>query len=100
MPQLVLDKLRGVNGTTAELQLDLGVPTSSQNIRGRPLNDWVKRQGIETVATSADPYMGIFDVELDGIIIPIIQTGGTLTFFPTVGGSDNLPIPNPYPPFD
>jgi hypothetical protein len=97
MAQIVLDKLAGVNGTTAELNLESGEPSASQNVRNRPLTNWVKRQGVEPVATSSDPYMGIFDIELDGIIIPIIQTGGTLTFFPNVE-SATWPNPDPYPP--
>jgi hypothetical protein len=40
--------------------------------------------------------MGIFDIELDGIIIPIFQAGGTLTFFPDLA-SATMNDPDPYP---
>ncbi len=99
MPQIVLNKLRGVNTTRAELLLEPGVASFSQNVRNRPLTDWVKRNGIEAVSSGADPIMGIFDVELDGIIIPIIQQGANLTFYPNLA-TDELPNPDPYPPFD
>lgn len=99
MPQIVLDKLAGVNGTTAELNLPPGEASVSQNVRNRPLTNWVKRKGVEPLETSSNPYMGIFDIELDGIVIPIIQAGGTLTFYPNLE-SESFPNPDPRPVFN
>lgn len=96
MPQIVLNKLRGVNTTSASLQLQPGEAQFSQNIRSRPIDNWVKRFGIEAITSFTDPVMGIFDVELDGFIIPIFQAGGTLYFFPDISTS-TTPNPSPYP---
>lgn len=99
MPQLILKKLRGVNATQAEMLLDAGVPSNIQNIRNRPVDNWVKRNGIEPLTSQTSPIMGIFDIELDGLIIPVYQAGDTLYFFPNIE-SASFPNPDPFPPFD
>lgn len=99
MPRIVLPKFVGLNASQATLQLPKGEFTGLQNIRQRPFDNWVKRQGIEFSTAQTSPIMGIFEVELDNITIPIFQSGTALTFFPdlsTLNGS--FTQPDPYPP--
>lgn len=101
MPKLVINEMRGMNATRAKLQLKPGEIQFSQNLRGRPFDNWAKRRGIEAVSSDTSPIMGIFEIELDNIIIPIFQAGGTLTFFPNTGtASGSIPTPSPYPVTD
>lgn len=88
MPKVVLSKMLGINASKAKLQLQPGESDGLQNIRCRPFDNWVKRKGIEAISSQSDPINGIFEIELDNITIPLIQSGDTLTFFPDLSSAN------------
>jgi hypothetical protein len=88
MPKVVLNKMLGINASKAKLQLQPGESDGLQNIRCRPFDNWVKRKGIEAISSQSDPINGIFEIELDNITIPLIQSGDTLTFFPDLSSAN------------
>lgn len=96
MPKYILKDLRGMNATKAALQLPPGDVPLLQNVRARPFHSWAKRRGIEPVDVYTSPINGIFELELDGLIIPIFQSGAALTFFPTVTSASLPNTPDPY----
>lgn len=85
-----------MNATKAALQLPAGDVPLLQNVRARPFHNWAKRRGIETAGIYDSPVNGIFELELDGLIIPIFQSGAALTFFPTVTTASFPNTPDPY----
>lgn len=104
MSKMVVSDFKGVDTTTAKLLLDKGDLPFSQNLRPRPFKNLAKRRGTEPVSSQTDPIMGIFEIELDGIIIPMFQAGGQLTFFPDLtsasrpDGYDQYPAKDPLHP--
>jgi hypothetical protein len=94
MPKLLLKKMVGLNASKAKLQLQPGEMGNYQNVRSRPFDNWVKRSGIEAVSSQDSPINGIFELELDNITIPIIQSGDTLVFYPDLA-SENGSFNNP-----
>jgi len=97
MPKLVLSELKGIDANKASFQMAPGEPQFSQNVWTRPFKNWAKRRGVEPVAEQSGPYFGIFELDLDNIVIPITANAGILTFFPNVASSSlNNVNPNPY----
>jgi hypothetical protein len=99
MPRVIIDKLRGVNSTKASLQLAPGDFQWLQNVRQRPVVNFAKRPGVETVTSVDNPVMGIASFEFDnGLVVPIWLSEKTLTFFPDVANLANGTNPlNPTP---
>lgn len=98
MPKTVISELKGLNSTTASLQLKPGEVPNLQNLRTRPFYNWAKRQGVEGVTSKDGPILGVFEIDLDNIIIPLFIAGPTLTFFPDLATeSGSLPNPDPNP---
>lgn len=95
MSKIVLKQLRGINSSKASFQLQAGDTPVLQNLRARPFQNWAKRKGIEPVAVQTTPVLGIFDLELDPVVIPLWINGGTFTFFPDYG-SESFPTPDPH----
>ncbi len=108
MPKLVLSELKGVNTERAAFQLPKGEVAMSQNVWTRPFKNWHKRNGIEKVADYDSPILGIFEIDLDNIVIPIIfegsfsgGSGGTLNVWPSTGtASGSVTTPDPYTAMD
>lgn len=99
MSKIVISKFAGLNASQATLQLDKSDFTGVQNIRQRPFDNWVKRQGISFSTAQTSPIMGIFQVDLDNITIPFFQSGTALTFFPDLSTIDGtFTQPSPYAP--
>lgn len=96
MAKYIIDIFKGTDTTTANLLQEKGELTFSQNVRTRPFKNLAKRKAVEHVDSDTNPIMGIFDIELDGIIIPVLQAGGTLTFYPDLA-SASANNPDPYP---
>lgn len=97
MPKIPIADMKGLNTTLAQLQLPPGEFVNLQNVRGRPFHNLAKRKGVEPVTSSTSAIQGIFDIELDDIIIPIFQQGGTLTFFPGYASGSVPNTPDPFP---
>ena len=100
MAKIVINDFRGINSTRASLQLKPGEFESSQNFRSRPYTNYTRRQGIDPVSVQTSPVMGIFEIDLDNITIPITQAGSSLEFFPPTGSPETGPTPSVYPPSD
>lgn len=82
--KIVLKNLGGINTGKAPLLLGENQIGFLQNISPRPFQNYTKRNGVEWVSTSADPILGIFDIELDNVVIPFTASTTALTFFPTL----------------
>lgn len=94
--QVTISEFKGLNSSTASLQLKPGEFQSSQNLRGRPYFNYARRKGIEPVSVQDSAVLGIFDIDLDNITIPLIQNEDSLVFFPPTA-SASLPTADPYP---
>lgn len=96
--KIKINSCEGINTSTASLQLKTGEVQNLQNVRNRPYYNWQKRNGIEYVSSQTDPVLGIFELDLDNITIPIIQSGSSLTFFPELTSAGGFfSTPDPYP---
>lgn len=107
MPSIVINEMRGLNTSRARLQLKPGEAGALQNVRQRPFDNWAKRKGVETALVQDDPVNGIFEWDMDEIVMGAYQTGGTLTFYPeipitstSVGGTVTTITPSPEPVYD
>jgi len=96
MGRIIINKFAGINSSLASLQLKPGEFQSSQNLRGRPFDNYSKRQGVDPSSVQDSPVMGIFEIELDGVTIPLIQSQNQLEFNPDIGSPD-IPNPDPFP---
>lgn len=83
MGKLTIKKFKGINSTKAALQLQTGEIPFLQNFRGRPFDNLSKRRGVEPSSTQTGPVQGIFDLEFDGLIMPMFIVNGTLQFYPS-----------------
>lgn len=107
MPSIVINEMRGLNTSRARLQLKPGEAGTLQNVRQRPFDNWAKRKGVETALVQDDPVNGIFEWDMDEIVMGMYEAGGTLTFYPeipitatTVGGTVTTITPSPEPVYD
>lgn len=100
MGKTTISQFLGLNASQASLTLRPGEMVNIQNIRQRPFDNWVKRRGVENSTVHTSPVLGIFEADFDNVIIPIVQNGSTLTFYPDLSsdnGSFEMPDPYPYP---
>lgn len=98
MSKFIIKDFKGLNSSIASLQLKPGEVPFSQNFRGRPYTNYARRQGVDPVSTQSGAVLGIFEIDLDGVTIPLIQSPNVLTFNPPIQ-SPNFPITGDiYPP--
>lgn len=108
MKPIIINQMRGLNTSRARLQLQPGEVGCLQNVRTRPFDNWAKRKGVDTSLVQDGAVNGIFEWDMDEIVMPCYQAGDTLTFFPVVpltvesqGGSGVTSVtPDPLPPYD
>ena len=98
MPKIIINEFKGINATQASLQLKPGEIERTQNLRARPYFNLARRKGVAFVSSQDEPINGIFELDLDSIIIPIVQVGGSLVLFPELSTDDgSFETPDPYP---
>jgi hypothetical protein len=104
MRPIVIKEMRGLNTSRARLQLQPGEAGCLQNVRPNLTDNWGKRRGCETSAIRDDPVNGIYEWDFDEIVMPCVQVGDALQFFPpdisytvTQGGQPVIVTPTPTP---
>ena len=107
MPKLALTELRGMNANGAALQLPHGDASFMQNMWARPFKNWHKRNSLYPHSSQTGPVMGIFEFDLDNLVIPIIGVGPDIILWPQVHVDpvidplvDPILDPNPFEPGD